>query len=166
MAASRPFAPRLAETFMTCLRFVPGRWKNLRLPLKQRPRNMFPLLLEKPPQAGEAAAALESAKAAGPSRGRKQGSPLPTDAAPKTKEEKEKTPGRHGNLGHPGHPSLSSQTSVPGSLMSSPCWEEIQIPSPQTGSGVRKVSRPLMGNPRGSTQTTPSPRAAFCSLPP
>lgn len=150
-----------------CLRFVPGSWKNLRLPLKQRLRNMFPLLLKKPPQAGEAAAvALESAKAAGPSRGRKPGSPLPTDGALKIKEENGRKAERHRNLDHPGHLSLSSQTSVPGNSRSSPCWEETQIPSPQTGSGARKVSHPLMGNPRGSTQTTPSPREAFCSLPP
>lgn len=151
---------------MMCQKFVPGSWKNLRLPLKQRPKNMFPLPLEKLPPAGEAAAAaLESPKVAGPSRGRKQGSPLPTDAAPEKKEEKGRKAGNHGNSDHPGHLFLLSQMSVPGNLMSSLCREEFQIPSPQTGSDVRKASHPLMGNPRGSTQTTPSPQAAFCSLP-
>lgn len=149
-----------------CPRFVPGSWKNLRLRLRERPRNMFPSLLEKLPAAGEAAAAaLESAKGAAPSRGREQASRLPTDDAPKIKEERGRTEGKRGNLGHPGHLSLSSRTSAPGSLMSSPCWREIPIPSPQTGSGVRKASRQLTANPRGSTQTTPSPRGAFCSLP-
>lgn len=165
MAASHPFAPRLVGTSTMFPRFVPGSWKNHRLPLKRRPRNMFPLLREKLPLAGEAAAALESPKGAGPSRGRKQDSLLRTDAAPKIKEEKGRKVGKHGNLDHPGHLSLLNQMSVPGNSMSSPCWDEMQIPFPQTGSGVRKASRPLMVNPRGSTQIIRSPRGAFCSLP-
>lgn len=164
VAASRPFALRSGRTFTMCPRFVPGTWKNRRPPLKQKTRNMFPLLLEKPPAAREAATVLESPKVAGPSRGRKQGSPPLTDGAQKIKEEKKRKAGKYGNLGRPGHLCLSSRMCAPGSLMSSPCWGEIQIPFPQTGSGVRKASHPLMGNPRVSTQTTPSPQGAFYSL--
>lgn len=105
-----------------CPRFVPGKWKNHRLPQKQKPRSTFPSLLEKPPRAGEAAAAaLESPKVVGPSRGRRRASLLPTDAAPKIKEEKRRKEGKHGNLGHPGHLFLSSRMCVPGNSMSNPC---------------------------------------------
>lgn len=166
VAASHPFALRLVGTFTTYLKFVPGSWKKLRLPLKQRPRNTSPLLLEKPLQVGEAAAALESPKAVDPSRGRKQDSPRPTDDAPKKKEQKGRKAGKWGNLIPPGHLCLSSRTCALGNSMCSPCWEEIRIPSLQTGSDARKASHQLMGNPRGCTQTTPSLQEAFCNLPP
>ena len=82
---------------------------NLRPPLMQKLRSMFRLLLEKPLAAGEAAAALESSKVAGPSRDRKQGSPHLTDAAPKIKEEKKRKAGKSGSLGRPGHLCLLSR---------------------------------------------------------
>lgn len=71
--------------------------------------------------------------------------------------------GRHRNLARPNHLSLLNQTCAPGNLKSSPCWEEIQTPSLLTESGERKVSHPLMGNPKGSTRTIPSLLGAFYS---
>lgn len=162
-AANRPFALRLVGTSTTYPRSVSGKWRNRRLPRKWRPRNTSPLLPEKRCPAGGAAAALE--KGAGLSRGRKQDSPLPTGAAPRTKAEKGRREGMRENPDHPGRLSRLSQRSVPGSSMTSPWWAKIQSPSPPTGSDARKASRPPMENPRGSTQTTQSPPGAFCSLP-
>lgn len=155
---------------MTSLRFVPGSWKNLRLPLKERARNMFPSHQERPPQpreaaAAAAAAALESPNVLGPSRGRNRGRLRPTGAAPKTKGETGRRAGRRGNLVHPVRLCPSSPTCAPGSLMSSPCRAGSPIPSPRTGSDARRASRPLMENPSPCAQTTQSPQEAFCSPP-